>query len=75
MSRIDGHARWVSPAVLELMNDLPKEVEGGQIVRDEQGKPTGMYSFLLFLYSTPIGITKRDIRRQRNEPDTHTTLD
>ncbi|KIK09545.1 hypothetical protein K443DRAFT_671448, partial [Laccaria amethystina LaAM-08-1] len=43
LSRIDGHARWVSPAVLELMNDLPKEVEGGQIVRDEQGKPTGIF--------------------------------
>lgn len=43
LSRIDGHARWVSPAVLELMNDLPKEVEGGQIVRGEQGKPTGIF--------------------------------
>ena len=57
------------------MNDLPKEVEGGQIVRDEQGKPTGMYSFLFFLNSTLFEIPKRDIRRQRNEPDTHTTLD
>ena len=57
------------------MNDLPKEVAGGQIVRDDQGKPTGVYSFLLFLYRTPIEITKRDIRRQRDEPDTQTTLD
>lgn len=43
LSRIDVHAEWVSPAVLKLMGDLPDHVEGGQIVRDEAGKPTGVF--------------------------------
>ncbi len=41
LSRVDGHARWVSPAVLELMPNLPEQVEGGLIVRDAVGNPTG----------------------------------
>lgn len=32
---------WVSRHVLELMGDLPTEVAGGHIVRDNQGNPTG----------------------------------
>ncbi|KDR78376.1 hypothetical protein GALMADRAFT_266881 [Galerina marginata CBS 339.88] len=43
LSRVDGHARWVSPAVLRLMPDLPEKVEGGLIVRDGHGKPTGIF--------------------------------
>lgn len=43
LSRIDVHAEWVSPAVLGLMGDLPDHVEGGQIVRDDAGKPTGVF--------------------------------
>ena len=43
LSRIDGHARWVSPAVLQQMPDLPEKVDGGLIVRDEQGNPTGIF--------------------------------
>ncbi|TFK37702.1 amidohydrolase family-domain-containing protein [Crucibulum laeve] len=46
LSRVDGHARWVSPKVLELMGGddaLPKEVEGGIIERDEEGKATGIF--------------------------------
>jgi len=45
LTRIDGHARWVSPAVLRLMPNLPEEVDGGLIVRDKQGKPTGLPQF------------------------------
>lgn len=41
LSRVDVHARWVSPRVLELMGDLPSKVEGGQIIRDGAGNPTG----------------------------------
>jgi hypothetical protein len=29
--------------VLKLMGDLPDHVEGGQIVRDDAGKPTGVF--------------------------------
>ncbi|KAF9460436.1 amidohydrolase family-domain-containing protein [Collybia nuda] len=43
LSRIDVHAQWVSPRVLELMGDLPLEVEGGQIIRDGVGNPTGIF--------------------------------
>ncbi|KAF8627222.1 hypothetical protein AX15_004474 [Amanita polypyramis BW_CC] len=41
--RIDGHARLVSPAILEVMGDLPDHVEGGEIIRDSDGKPTGLF--------------------------------
>ncbi|KAK7039215.1 hypothetical protein VNI00_010120 [Paramarasmius palmivorus] len=45
LRRVDGHATWVSTRVLEIMRDLPpdSEVEGGIIVRDESGKPTGVF--------------------------------
>ncbi|KAI9059098.1 hypothetical protein FKP32DRAFT_1614248 [Trametes sanguinea] len=39
----DGHALWVSLAVLESLKSLPDEVEGGVIVRDSFGKPTGVF--------------------------------
>ncbi|KAI0666716.1 amidohydrolase family-domain-containing protein [Trametes maxima] len=38
----DGHALWVSLAVLQSI-ELPNEVEGGVIVRDPSGKPTGVF--------------------------------
>ncbi len=41
LTRVDGHARWVSPAVLELIGDLPETVDGGVIVRDDLGRATG----------------------------------
>jgi len=40
--RVDGHASWVSPRVLGLMGELPTDVDGGIIVRDADGKPTGI---------------------------------
>lgn len=45
LRRVDGHAIWVSQAVLDLMGDLPpsKNVEGGLIVRDSNGIPTGVF--------------------------------
>ncbi|KAF8797602.1 hypothetical protein BYT27DRAFT_7204413 [Phlegmacium glaucopus] len=43
LSRVDGHSRWVSPAVLQQMPDLPDKVDGGLVVRDEQGNPTGIF--------------------------------
>ncbi|KAI0818459.1 amidohydrolase family-domain-containing protein [Trametes gibbosa] len=39
----DGHALWVSKSVLRSMEPLPEEVEGGVIVRDSFGKPTGVF--------------------------------
>ncbi|TFK71571.1 hypothetical protein BDN72DRAFT_869936 [Pluteus cervinus] len=45
LRRVDGHAIWVSQAVLEEMGDLPpsKEPEGGQIIRDADGLPSGVF--------------------------------
>ena len=39
--RISAHAAWVSNQVLQLIGDLPSEVDGGLIIRDPSGKPTG----------------------------------
>ncbi|KAJ9103233.1 hypothetical protein QFC21_002656 [Naganishia friedmannii] len=49
LKRIDIHAEWVSPRVLEIMGDLPLEVPGGQIIRDEHGKPTGVDDAMLLI--------------------------
>ncbi|KAF7790314.1 hypothetical protein EIP86_001268 [Pleurotus ostreatoroseus] len=38
----DGHALWVSKAILSKMEPIPEEVEGGVIVRDASGQPTGV---------------------------------
>ncbi|KAK8846587.1 hypothetical protein IAR55_005673 [Kwoniella newhampshirensis] len=42
LSRIDFHVEWVSPAVLDMLGDIP-DVDGGQVVRDSLGKPTGVF--------------------------------
>jgi hypothetical protein len=41
LTRVDGHASWVSTRVLELIAPLPSAVPGGIIQRDAKGKPTG----------------------------------
>ncbi|KAI0812390.1 amidohydrolase family-domain-containing protein [Irpex lacteus] len=38
----DGHALWISQKILTAMQPLPDEVEGGVIVRDDLGNPTGV---------------------------------
>ena len=40
--RVDIHASWVSQKVLDLLAPLPDKVEGGEIVRNAEGQPTGM---------------------------------
>ncbi|KAF8903036.1 amidohydrolase family-domain-containing protein [Mucidula mucida] len=42
LRRVDVHALWVSKRVLELAGELPSNIEGGVIVRDEKGNPTGV---------------------------------
>ena len=37
----DCHALWVSSKVIEISLPLPDVVEGGVIVRDDAGHPTG----------------------------------
>ena len=44
LTRIDGHAAWVSSAVLDLAEITAEtpDPEGGQIIRDSNGQPTGV---------------------------------
>ncbi|WWD21904.1 hypothetical protein CI109_106392 [Kwoniella shandongensis] len=42
LSRVDFHVEWVSPAILKMLGDIP-DVDGGQVVRDADGKPTGVF--------------------------------
>ena len=39
----DGHALWVNSRVLEESMPLPNHVDGGLIIRDEVGAPTGAF--------------------------------
>ena len=43
----DGHALWVSEKILDAMAPIPAHVEGGHIVRDETGNPTGQCAPLM----------------------------
>lgn len=45
LSRVDGHAVWVNKTALDLCGitaDTP-DPEGGRIIRDERGEPTGVF--------------------------------
>jgi predicted amidohydrolase YtcJ len=41
--RTDLHAMWLSGRALELCGALPAKVEGGEIIRSDNGKPTGIF--------------------------------
>ena len=45
LSRVDGHAIWVNSKVLELagITAQTKVPEGGEIIKDEFGNPTGIF--------------------------------
>jgi predicted amidohydrolase YtcJ len=45
LNRVDGHAVWVNKKVLDLANitRATRDPEGGKIVRDRSGKPTGVF--------------------------------
>jgi len=45
LSRVDGHAIWVNSKVLELagITAQTKAPEGGEIIKDEFGNPTGIF--------------------------------
>lgn len=44
LTRVDGHAAWVNAKALELagINAATLDPEGGQIIRDSNGQPTGV---------------------------------
>ncbi|HTX17067.1 MAG TPA: amidohydrolase [Bacteroidota bacterium] len=47
--RVDGHAVWLNSLALSMVKpdsgarELPTTIEGGRIVRDKGGKPTGVF--------------------------------
>jgi hypothetical protein len=46
LSRIDGHAIWVNSKAISIassQSDLKQEVDGGKVIRDGVGKPTGIF--------------------------------
>lgn len=45
LTRVDGHAVWVNSKAMQLagINDKTPDPQGGQIVRDEHGKATGVF--------------------------------
>jgi hypothetical protein len=46
----DCHALWLSAKALEASSPLPDEVEGGFVVRDDNGFPTGGFLILGLLH-------------------------
>ena len=63
LKRVDGHAAWVNSETLRRVPPLPQEdPEGGQIIRDEKGEPTGIFidnaMWLIEDYIPPITIEK-----------------
>lgn len=45
LTRIDGHANWANAAAMKLggVTKETKDPPGGEIIRDEQGNPTGVF--------------------------------
>ena len=73
--RVDFHAYWASNSILSKLTDLPDIVNGGIIVRHEDGKPTGLSSPSRSIRSEAaqngvfIRLLNRHLRRQSNESD------
>ncbi|CEL56910.1 hypothetical protein RSOLAG1IB_08188 [Rhizoctonia solani AG-1 IB] len=43
LARTDVHAYWVSNEVIRRLGPLPDKVDGGEIIRDADGNPTGIF--------------------------------
>ncbi|GAA97156.1 uncharacterized protein L969DRAFT_42432 [Mixia osmundae IAM 14324] len=43
LKRVDFHALWLSQAAIDSLEPLPDQIDGGLIVRDETGRPTGVF--------------------------------
>ncbi|OXB36538.1 hypothetical protein LQV05_004837 [Cryptococcus neoformans] len=64
LARVDYHVEWVSTAVLRLMDGIP-DVEGGTVMRDSQGEPTGIFIDNAISLLTAIRPAWTDIDRER----------
>lgn len=62
LARVDCHAEWVSTAILRLMDNI-LDVEGGTVVRDSGGKPTGIFVRIKAdFFSWRLNLTKSQFR-------------
>lgn len=45
LTRVDGHAAWANSLAMELagVDRFTEDPDGGQIIRDEEGNPTGVF--------------------------------
>ncbi|MBG11483.1 MAG: amidohydrolase [Gammaproteobacteria bacterium] len=52
LTRVDGHAAWANSLAMELagINDGMEDPVGGQIIRDENGKATGVFVDTAMVY-------------------------
>ncbi|MDN3640465.1 amidohydrolase [Simiduia curdlanivorans] len=68
LARVDGHAVWLNAAALALtgINDATPNPEGGQIIRDGDGKATGVLidNAMSLVYSKMPQITAQQLDQQ-----------
>lgn len=68
MQSKDGHAIWVSRATLNANTPYPDSVDGGVILRDENGQPAGTSEVETFI-ALESNVIVRVVFGQR--PDTN----
>lgn len=75
LERVDGHAGWANSAALNIAGITKDSVspEGGKIVKDEQGNPTGvLIDTAMYLVSEHIPTQDESVLLQRlNEAGSH----
>lgn len=75
LERVDGHAGWANTAALALAGITKDSVspEGGKILKDEQGQPTGvLIDTAMYLVSKHIPTQDESVLTQRlNEAGSH----
>ncbi|KAG5640948.1 hypothetical protein DXG03_006545 [Asterophora parasitica] len=71
LSGRDGHSVWVSPTTLAASGPYPDEIDGGIIIRDENGEPTGVFlDTAMDLIKRPE-LTHTDLSARFNTTVTH----
>jgi len=67
LSRVDGHAAWFNTEAMEMagMDEIrtAEDPEGGAIIRDEDGEPTGVFidTAIRFVSSSVPGTTEEEM--------------
>lgn len=67
LTRVDGHAGWANSAAIELagVDILTPDPDGGQIIKDSEGRPAGVFvDNAMSLITRHIPPTDDELRRQ-----------